>query len=282
MSYGKSDGAAPVPTEQREIKALLEAGAAIGKAKENKNPDGREYGVIPAGWELAELPTVKLPARAAGLAKLRDTASFVCYFNDHKTAASRIYAQLKPARFLAVFDDFPKSRISPEPLQEPAWREFRAEFAIPPSPEWAVWNAHDKQAKNQVAFAEFIQDNAPDVVDPSGAALMEMALNFQSVEDGSLVSAVRLANGDTTFAIKSETKLAEGIKVPEFLTLRIPVFENGDVYSVRARMRYRARDKLTFWYELERPHKVLEQAFKDAWKKIADDTEAAILLGSPE
>lgn len=265
----------------RGTKALLAAGGALGKAKENPNPDGRSYVVIPDGWKIEKPPTVALPERAKGLAKLRDTASFVRYVSDYKDKNSRIYAQMQPARFLAVFDDFPPT-VETEAGENPAWREFRAEFTIPPSPEWTVWKAHDKQVKNQIQFAEFIQDNAPDVVDPSSAALMEMALNFEATEDGSLVSAVRLQNGDTQFAIKSETKLAEGIKLPEFLLLRIPVFENGDVYSLRARLRYRARDRLTFWYELERPHKVLEQAFKDAWKAIADGTGAVILLGNPE
>lgn len=272
---GAPDGAA-------DIKALVELGRGIGNAKDNPRPDGQPYTVIPVGWELKELPTEKLPPRAKAAVKLRDTASFVRYVNDHKTTDSRIYATSTPPRFLAVLDEFPTLQMGVQAVHPPAWREYRAEFTFPLSDEWTVWNRNDKQPKNQTQFAEFIQDNAPDVVDPTSAAMMEMALNFQATEDGSLVSVSRLQNGDTQFAIKSETKLAEGIKMPEFVKLQIPVFENGDVYPLRARMRYRAKDKLVFWYELERPHKVLEAAFKDAWKKIGDGTAVPILLGTPE
>jgi uncharacterized protein YfdQ (DUF2303 family) len=259
---------------------ILDAGAAIGEAKENDDPDGRAYVVIPEGWKIERPPLVALPERAQGTAKLRDVPSFVAYFNAHKRPDSRIYASLTPARFLAVLDDYAQDKGDEHHCA--AWREWRAEFSIPPSVEWTAWTKANKKQMSQVEFAEFIQDNAPDVADPPSGSLMEMALNFQSAENGSLVSATRLANGDTTFAIKTESTIASNIKMPEYLKLSIPVFENGDLYELRARMRYRARDSLVFWYELERPHKVLEKAFRDAWATIAEDTGCSVLLGTPE
>lgn len=119
------------------------------------------------------------------------------------------------------------------------------------------------------------------MVDPPSGALLEMALNFRSVEDGSLVSVQRLENGSSTFSIRSETKVAEGIVVPDYIRISIPVFENGPTYGLGARFRYRTKPGLVFWYELDRPHKVLEAAFKETWEKIAEETNGVILLGSP-
>lgn len=39
---------------------------------------------------------------------------------------------------------------------------------------------------------------------------------------------------------------------------------------------------LKIWYELVRPHKVLEAAFRAVWAQIEEQTGTKILLGSPE
>jgi uncharacterized protein YfdQ (DUF2303 family) len=51
------------------------------------------------------------------------------------------------------------------------------------------------------------------------------------------------------------------MKVPDCFTLKLPVFLGGVVYQVDARLRYRINDgKLLIWYDLHRPHKVVEAA----------------------
>ena len=60
------------------------------------------------------------------------------------------------------------------------------------------------------------------------------------------------------------------------------VFENGDPWRVEAKLRYRIGDggKLSIWYELVRPHKVIEAAVKELRATIATDTGLNILVGS--
>jgi len=36
------------------------------------------------------------------------------------------------------------------------------------------------------------------------------------------------------------------------------------------------------WFELERPHKVLEAAFRETWARIEQATGRPMLLGTPE
>lgn len=56
----------------------------------------------------------------------------------------------------------------------------------------------------------------------------------------------------------------------------------GDPWRVEAKLRYRIGDggKLSIWYELVRPHKVIEAAVKELRATIATDTGLNILVGS--
>jgi uncharacterized protein YfdQ (DUF2303 family) len=70
--------------------------------------------------------------------------------------------------------------------------------------------------------------------------------------------------------------------VPEEFTIGIPVLEGGLKYAVPCRLRYRIADagKLTMWFEMTRPHKILEDAVKAVWTEIEQKTELTIFNGS--
>jgi uncharacterized protein YfdQ (DUF2303 family) len=261
------------------IAAAIEAGRALAGPQVNPDPHGTAFVVVPTGHTVEHLPERGRPAHPAGTVKLRDVASFVRYWKDHSDANSRVYASLDPARFVAVLDDHSAAL----PLADSAnWRGFRASFDVPLSREWRLWLASDRKPMQQLAFAEFLQDNLPDVIVPPGAELLEMALNFETAQAATFISAQRLQDGSQTLHWKTDNSSAT-VKLPERLVLSIPVFENDKPNELRARLRYRAKDgALVFWYELERPHKVLEAAFREAWRRIETDGGAVVLLGSPE
>jgi uncharacterized protein YfdQ (DUF2303 family) len=266
-----------------DMQALIHTLQAHGAPRANPDTDGKHYTVVPADFMLHELPTLKLPARPIGTVKLRDAASFAAYFNEHKAPRSRIYATLEPAQFLAVFDDFDPGSGNNDVASQSDWREFRAQFKVPPSREWQTWTARDRKPMSQLEFAEFLQDNLPDVLRPSGAALLEMSLNFEATQEGSFVAAQRLQDGSHNLVWRAENNAGGSVKLPDFIDLTIPVFEKETPKELSARLRYRvASGKLTIWYELVRPHKVLEAAFDEAWQRIAAETQTPIFLGSPE
>ena len=264
-----------------DTQALLAAAAAMGQPRKNPDADGKHYAVVPEGYKLAELPVQSLPERCRATTKLRDAASFIRYFNDHKAANSRIYASLDPACFLAVFDDFGTAELHPHDQAD--WRGFRAEFKVPPSREWNLWNSANRKQMSQLAFAEFLQDNLPDVKAPDGATLLEMALNFEAAQSGNFIAAQRLQDGSHNLQWKADNNSTGTVKLPEFITVSIPVFENEAPTKMQARLRYRVPDgKLAIWFELVRPHKVLKAAFRATWARIATEAEAVLLLGTPE
>lgn len=263
--------------------SLIAAGLALAGPQKNPGPDGRHYAIVPDGYEIIdELPAAKLPERPKGIVKLRDAASFIRFFTDHAEARSRVYATMEPARFLAVFDEF-DLKGSDAMAHQADWREFRAVFEVPASREWLLWNAANRKQMGQVAFAEFLQDNLPDVAQPDGTTLLEMALNFEAAQTGTFIATQRLQNGSHNLQWKADNNAGGTVQLPEQILLSIPVFENEDPRELSARLRYRVKEGvLSIWYELVRPHKVLEAAFRATWKRIADEANATILLGTPE
>lgn len=271
---------------ETNLSAALAAGAALGKPFTNPSKDGKPFTLIPEGWKLSDLPELDLPKRPVGIVKLRDATSFIKFFQDHALPRTRVYAQLDPARFLAVFDEFfDKVDVGPEMADQSDWRQFRAEFAVPASREWSTWHAINRKDLGQLSFAEFLQDNLPDVVQPDGATLLEMCLNFEAMQGGKVVAVQRLQDGSQNLQFQAEANASGSVKLPPEITLSIPVFENDEPVQLQARLRYRIKrddGTITFRIELVRSHKVLEEAFRRTWARIEREAGAVILLGTPE
>lgn len=267
-----------------ESGALLAAGAALGYPRKPSTPHTQEYVLVPEGYRCEPIEPRYAPDYPDTCAKLRDAASFVKYFNDHSTADSRIYAQLEPACFLAVLDDHASAKEDDELAAEDQarFRSYRAQFLVPASKEWLTWRSADKRKFSQLEFAEFLQDNLPDI-DGDGAALLELALRFEANTNSTFVAHQRLQDGSHNLQWRVEGAGNDSAKLPEHITLRIPVFENTAPVEQPARLRYRAKEgTLTLWFELVRPHKTLEAAFSATWLQIEQGTSQQLLLGSPE
>lgn len=182
-----------------------------------------------------------------------------------------------------MFDDFlPKGGGEAALADQAAWRAYRAQFEVPASREWKLWTSANRKQMGQLAFAEFLQDNLPDVTVPNGAELLEMCLHIEAAQKGTFVSAARLRDGSHDLVWKADNG-GDSVKLPATITLEIPVFENEVRRQLEARLRFRINDgALAIWFELVRPHAVLEDAFRTLWAEIEDGTGLQILLGSPE
>lgn len=306
-------GAPETPTvlaRPDDARTILNAGRELEKhASQPKRPDivhGASYVILKDkdGNERIEWLQRQFlnPTFRKGAVKLDDGKTFIAYVARHGTENTAIYAKQSPAKFIAVIDEHPEPKAStetstvalatPDP-SAPAWRQFRAEFSPTLAQEWLTWNGHngrEKLFKSTEEFAYFLEDNLPDIVEPSGAEMMQMALDFRVNQEVRYSAAQRLQDGHVEMQFQS---IVEGtaagragtIRIPETFRIEVPVFAGVDchIYSVDARFRYRlSQQGLVLWYELVRPHKVLELAFKDLWMEIGDGTAKDILLGTPE
>jgi uncharacterized protein YfdQ (DUF2303 family) len=282
---------ATAPATADQVNAIARLAVLAQGEHRTSVPHARPFVVVPEGHDLVDIQPRATPHLPAGTVKLRDADSFVRYltrFCADPNLAPLIYAQIDPARFVAVLDEHQASKeFEGDSRAEivPGWREWRADFTVPASREWLLWNSANRKQMTQTAFAEFLEDNLPDVAAPSGAELLEMALNFEATKTGAFRSVQRLQDGSVNFAWVDETAGKDGgtVRMPPLITLRIPVFENEQPSELQARLKYRLADgRLAIWFELVRPHKVLEAAFRAVWKTIEEGTGLKPLLGTPE
>ncbi|HRZ62784.1 MAG TPA: DUF2303 family protein [Rubrivivax sp.] len=292
MNPAQPTAIATAPATADQVNAVARLAVLAQGEHRTSVPHARPFVLVPEGYALEPMEPTLQPRLAAGTVKLRDADSFVRYlkrFCADPWIQPLIYAQIDPARFVAVLDEH-KAMSNPDiegadPAIEPGWREWRADFTVPASREWLLWNSANRKLMTQTAFAEFLEDNLPDVAAPSGAELLEMALNFEATKNGAFRSTQRLQDGSVNFAWVDETAGKDGgiVRMPPLITLRIPVFENEQPSELQARLKYRLADgRLTIWFELVRPHKVLEAAFRGVWKTIEEGTGLKPLLGAPE
>lgn len=260
-----------------DLEAVLHAGAALGNIREI---EGTPLAIVPEGYNVEGLEHLLIaPVRSRGFADLNDEASFVAFVNLHKTEATDLYFHgAETPSFAAVFNADRKG--------SPGRRDFGAKYRCPLSPEWKAWRAADGAKMGQEDFARFIETNLPDIVSPEAANMLEIALSLEAKKKVNFASGLRLTNGSNqlTYEEQVDGTAAKGkLTIPEKITIGIPVFENGDRYAVEANFRYRIADggKLTMWYELVRPHKVIDDAVKAARRSIEKATGLMAFNGSP-
>ncbi|HYG70465.1 MAG TPA: DUF2303 family protein, partial [Anaeromyxobacteraceae bacterium] len=224
---------------------------------------------VPDGYAVHELEkTLAAPTRLRAKPTFSEMASFARYVNRFKNEATTVFADRDRATVTAVID-FHESR------ELPSHCEHVATFVGKLSEAWKAWIGANRAKMNQVDFAEFIEANAADVIEPSGAALLEVASNLEVNRSVRFKSGIRLHDGRTNLVFE-ETTSGPGAKgevaIPAKIVLAIAPFQGGDPYKVEARLRYRITDdgKVVFWYDLVRPDVVLRAAFDALVKTFAE------------
>lgn len=280
-----------------EIDAAITAGMLMG---EPRMLAGDELAVVlvPQGAKLEQIDLRAIeqkyaehPLRKTGSRALATAAAFIAYVNAHKDSATSIYAGKLNTTFSAVFNDHERnipdqqadgSETLPGLLGRPGHGDFRAAYACPLSVEWKRWTsrsqheAEPKKGMPQAEFMQFLEDNLLDITKPDSAMLLGAVRSFEAHQDVKFKSATRLQDGTITFNYQetiNEVAQDGKLSMPEGFEITIPVFEGGTRYIVEARLRYRIQaGGLILWYELVRPHKVIEYAFNT----VRDEIMAAV------
>lgn len=261
------------------------------------------------------------PVTKRGRALLGDAVAFSDYVNAHRTLGLLICGEVTEAggNFTAILDGHIPAKLEPAgentPDAEvvivddglPGWGEHIATLELKATPEWARWLGNHGKSLTQDAFACFLEENAADVIVPAqdithvagfpiphgqlpnSAELMSVALTLQAKTDVQFSSKINRHNGQTQLTYHetvaaTHAGAAEGkIGIPEFFCIAVAPFRGGATQIVLCRLRFRAgAGKASFEYQIIRPHKIVEHA----WKLVAADihaaTREAVLLGKVE
>lgn len=236
-------------------------------------------------------PLLPSPRRTKAVATMGDSASFCDYVNRHADDCTVVWCDFNPKSYALSFT----AVIDEHSSEGAGWRAHQAKFTPGMSAEWTAWTANNRQAKDQVAFAEFIEANENDIAAvegmPTSLQMHAMATEFVARQDMAIKSTVRLQSGGVqlTYIADPDKGTVEQMKLFEKFALGIPVFwqtpkpgEAIDAYRIDARLKYRlGAGKVSFSYELIRPDLVHQRAALEAIEKIRGGIGATpLLMGS--
>lgn len=276
------------------VDELLAAGKALGEPI--LPPAGfMPQIIVPKGYELHSIPlaTLKpLPDHIRQAVTLEDADSFIAYVKTFRTSTAQLFAAAVKlasvsaqnaggACFTALLDYHGGGKN-----EQTAGRvAHTAKYPVPLALEFSTWLGSNGKAMAQMDFVGFIEANCADVVTPDSASIMELALNFEAKSSVNFQSKVDRVTGGRNLTFQEQVEAGAPnvgqMRVPEWLTLLLPVFDGGKAYEFKARMEYRPNNsRLTITYHLQRPHQVFRQAWNDLRAEIANALEVQILTGS--
>ena len=271
----------PDPQGMGDIQSAIAAGAALGDPRQPvAEPGAGVFTVLPNTYRIESLENyLPRPLRIDQKVILHDADSFIAYVNDFRLAGpSRIFFDVAQEQFNAIIDY--------HEIETPSWCDHTAVFKPRKSVEFETWMATNRKAMTQVDFARFLEENMPDVVEPDSAVLLGVALTFEAKKSVEFASGVRLNNGQIQFQydeVVRGTAQKGTIEIPEQFVLGISIHVNGPAYRIPVRLRWRLQEgKVSFWYEVVRPHRFVEDALKEIRERVAKETGIDLLAGVAE
>lgn len=251
---------------ESEFKAAFDAGKTVQPVHPVPGVPDLSVIVVKDGYRVEKVDALQsllpTPRRKVATVTLHTPASFVEYVQAFGDQHTLITADLAETRLDAWLDYHESGAGSPR------WREHKAQYVIRKTKEWVLWNEASGKPKSQVEFAQFLEDNLPDIATPPGADLLELVKNLQIKNDVRFTGKVNLASGarQLTYVETIQGSDSNGdMKIPEEFVLGLQPFEGSDRFSLTARLRHRVESggALKLWVDLLRPHKVIEEAFED-------------------
>lgn len=242
-----------------------DAAAIIAWAATLPKPTSHDHLLVTTNGNVIDLRPYLPPTQQKGLRHAHTTESFIDMVTNLGTARSYVFADRRGMRFGAVLDF--------GTLNDPTRDEYRIEYTPQQTPEWAAWGtAHGSQLE-QVAFAEFIEENLETIVDPEGADLLEMIQDMRGHKNITFKSAQRLSDGQVQLAYEEDVETRGGsglVTIPPNLVIECPVFHGEPARRFEAFLRYRIHDggKLTFRVKLKRAGDIVPEALDAITAKV--------------
>jgi uncharacterized protein YfdQ (DUF2303 family) len=268
-----------------ETAAAIAAGVTL--AEPSKIGDGLFSVLVPAGaqHELVDINEVlerleDAPKRAKGTVAPQTVDDLVRYAQRHDSEASTtLWVDEDGQQVTAVINDHPADGA--------AWGDHRAHLRLRLTPEWRRWTAKDGQFLSQEDFAEHIELGLPEIVQPDGATMLEIAQSIEGSKSADFKAGHRLQDGNVAIEYVETTSAKAGqrgdLEIPARFTLAIAPFLGEEPRPLVARFRYRIRgEKLVLGYLLERQELVVRESIDAIGDRLASQFgEHRVFVGTP-
>ena len=210
------------------------------------------------------------PRRKTGTIKVFNVQSLNSFIAHNRDAGNiTVYCDSNPLApsIVAVLNDHGD--------EGPGHRDLRCVVEFRQTPEWKKWLGINGKMIAQEEFAEFIEENMVDIVDPTGAQMLEIVTYLQATRSADFKSALSLSSGAVQFTNVENLNASVGagqIAVPTEFTLGIVPIQGSPRFKINARFRFRITDgKLRLGLKLLRIEEVMGEVFDMAVADIARD-----------
>lgn len=259
-----------------------------GLAAKSVTGGNTEFIVVPDGHSVKSLAEYKYnehaaaPERIKGTVSVVDSVSFIEYHKLFSDPNTRIFADESGLSILAVLDYHGANGAE---VGGARWGSHRLNLALTLSPEWDLWTKQNGQKMEQMAFAEFLEQNSRDIIEPAAASVIDTARELEGKTEANFGASSRTQSGAYAITYTETTTAKAGnnkVEVPDKFKIRVPIFFGGDKVEVEALLRYRVDGgKVKFFFTLVRQKEAVHTAFLGERGKIAGGTSAVIINGKP-
>lgn len=223
-----------------------------------------------------------LPERREGVTIVDDVDSFVWLYKRYARAeTTEVYAH-RSGSVTAVFN----AHDTTDGVTA-GWGDHGVQLGLRHTDSWQDWTRVSGQPMAQLAFAEFLEDHLPDVMEPAAARLLEVAQTLQGQQRVEWKSSNILKDGTRTLSYAESTDAVSAgaggqMQVPHEIKLGLRVFEGSpDRYEIPGRFRYQVQSgRLLLTVKLLGMAETKDAAVAATAAKVAEATGATVLWGS--
>jgi uncharacterized protein YfdQ (DUF2303 family) len=245
--------------------------------------DGRQYLIVPAGYEAKDVTDAHglkpgVPKYISQRIDLHAVDALIEYVNIYKTANTILLADIHANVIMALIDyhsaDGKAANVA-----------HVATMTLPHSDEWNIWKAVDDKLVEQLAFARFLEENHPDVVQPNAGELIEAARDLHANRNVKFTKVVRTDSDNENFVAEDTTtlrsnKTGEGVELPREFMLRIPIYFGESPIDMKAHLRWKVGDDgMKLGIKLWRAEHVRQAEFKRIVTDAAERTSLRAIFG---
>jgi len=220
------------------------------------------------------------PKNPAGLMTLHTLESFAQAVKDNSDDRSHVFADTEAGKIVCVFDYLAKGgsgTAEDKDTRHRGWGQHSAEIAFRESRKLKEWRK-TLEWMGQADFANFLEDHLEDIAEPSGQDLLAIATDLEASSSGNFKGRLNLDNGSV--ALNYQDDVETSVEIPRNLTLGIPLFEHGDRYKLKCRLRFLVRGgSVQFRLLFTNVEDAKEQEFERIVQEIEEKTGVVIYRG---
>lgn len=273
------------------LKTALTAAYANTSANRVNAADGREYVIVPDGFDLSDITD---PDRLRDFIAARpvfDAAgSLAGYVNRFTGPNSVLFADVDKGQVIARLDYHGRSDVPKDAdatLGPPQQDRHLAVLQLRETEEFQQWSQFCGVGEDepvfwdQGAFAAFLDENRVDVEEPDGAELLEIVKDLQTVQSSNFTGKVDLTNGDATFKFETDTQEVQRVKLPKTVRLRLAIYDGEDPVSIECALRWRASGSggARLALVMRRIGRVKRELFGEVAARVAEATGLPLYFG---